>query len=78
MKAIDVMTCRVVELMERERIKRLPVVRGRRLVGIVSRANLLHAVASLSPITVIAENVRGVKDVRDHLVWAGPNSGIAA
>ena len=32
----------VVELMERRRIKRLPVMRGGRMVGIVSRANL-HA-----------------------------------
>jgi CBS domain-containing protein len=37
----------VVELMERRRIKRLPVLRGDKLVGIVSRANLLHALASL-------------------------------
>src|SRR5947209_5734287 len=32
----------VVGLMERHRIKRLPVVRDGRLVGIVSRANILH------------------------------------
>lgn len=38
----------VVELMERRRIKRLPVVRNGRLVGIVSRANLLHALASFA------------------------------
>ena len=38
----------VVEAMERRRIKRLPVVRGGRLVGIVSRANLMHALASLA------------------------------
>jgi CBS domain-containing protein len=38
----------VVALMERRRIKRLPVVRGNALVGIVSRANLLHALATLS------------------------------
>ena len=37
----------VVELMERHRIKRLPVLRDDRLVGIVSRANLLHALASV-------------------------------
>jgi CBS domain-containing protein len=36
----------VVKIMERRRIKRLPVMRGSRLVGIVSRANLLHALAS--------------------------------
>lgn len=38
----------VVTLMERHRIKRLPVVRDGKLVGIVSRANLLHALASLA------------------------------
>jgi len=37
----------VVRLMERRRIKRLPVVRGNSVVGIVSRANLMHALASL-------------------------------
>ena len=39
----------VVHLMEKHRIKRLPVVRNQQLVGIVSRANLLHALASLAP-----------------------------
>ena len=39
----------VVQLMEKYRIKRLPVVRGKNVVGIVSRANLLHALASLAP-----------------------------
>src|SRR5262252_8549841 len=38
----------VVRLMERRRIKRLPVMRGSQVVGIVSRANLLHALASVS------------------------------
>jgi CBS domain-containing protein len=37
-----------VNLMERHRIKRLPVVRGRELVGIVSRANLVQAFTSLA------------------------------
>jgi CBS domain-containing protein len=36
----------VVELMERHHVKRLPVVEGRRPIGMVSRANLLHWVAS--------------------------------
>lgn len=38
----------VVMLMERYRVKRLPVVRNGKLVGIISRANLLHALASLA------------------------------
>ena len=36
----------VVHLMETRRIKRLPVMRNRKVVGIVSRADLLHALAS--------------------------------
>jgi CBS domain-containing protein len=120
----------VVQLMEKHRIKRLPVVRGKSLVGIVSRANLLHALASLAPrlpaaapadgvirerllaelerqkwaplgflnvvvqngvvdlwgsitdererqaLIVAAQNVAGVKDVRDHLIWVEPMSGV--
>lgn len=38
----------IVTLMERNHVKRLPVMRGDRIVGIVSRANLLQAVASLA------------------------------
>jgi len=119
----------VVELMERRHVKRLPVVRSGRLVGIVSRANLMDAlieharythgpapddgairdrvlaafadvhwapkinvavhngIAELSGIItdererkaliVAAENVTGVKEVHDHLVWVEPMSGIA-
>ena len=37
-----------VSLMEKHRVKRLPVVRGDKVVGIVSRANLLHALAVLA------------------------------
>jgi CBS domain-containing protein len=36
----------VVRLMERRHIKRVPVVEGGKIVGIVTRANLLHAMAS--------------------------------
>jgi CBS domain-containing protein len=38
----------IVKLMEKRQIKRIPVVRGRNVVGIVSRANLLHALASVA------------------------------
>jgi CBS domain-containing protein len=37
-----------VELMERKSIKRFPVVRDKKLVGIVTRSNLLQAVAALA------------------------------
>jgi CBS domain-containing protein len=38
----------IVTLMERKRVKRVPVVRHGKLVGIVTRSNLLQAVASLA------------------------------
>jgi CBS domain-containing protein len=119
----------VVELMERHHIKRLPVMQSGRMVGIVSRANLMHALASLARDTtapvgddskirdnvlaaignekwaphvnvvvkngaaelwgvitdererqaliVATENVPGVEQVHDHLVWVEPMSGMA-
>jgi CBS domain-containing protein len=119
----------VVTEMERYRVKRLPVMRNGQLVGIISRANLLHALASLARETpapsgddaairdrildasarqhwalgvnvvvkngiaeiwgtimdererqatiVAVENVPGVKQVHDHLVWVEPMSGMA-
>ncbi len=120
----------VVRLMEKRRIKRVPVVRGQEIVGIVSRANLLHALAgvarelkpteasdqvireqllaelkrqSWAPIALIdvvvrnavvelwgtitdererqavivaAENIPGVKAVKDQLAWVDPTSGM--
>src|SRR5260370_11381584 len=39
----------IVELMEKNKVKRLPVIRDNKVVGIISRANLLQAVASLTP-----------------------------
>ena len=120
----------VVQIMERHKIKRLPVMQGKQLVGIVSRANLLHALASIAPsapatvatdtairdrlmtelehqkwapvralnvtvkdgvvdlwgtitdererqaLIVAAENVPGVKEVRDHLAWVDAMSGM--
>jgi len=38
----------IVKLMEKRRIKRVPVVRGVYVVGLISRANLLHALATVS------------------------------
>jgi CBS domain-containing protein len=120
----------VVRLMEERRIKRLPVMRQGKVVGIVSRANLLHALATVgreaAPLAkddqairaliladlakqpwaprdlidvtvrngvvdlwgvvtadhqreaaaVVAENVPGVKQVKNHIAWVEPNSGI--
>jgi CBS domain-containing protein len=44
----DMALAEIVDLMEKKNIKRLPVVRDDKMVGIVSRANLLQAVASLA------------------------------
>jgi osmotically-inducible protein OsmY len=117
-------------MMERYRIKRVPVLRGKKIVGIVTRANLMHAMVSLArgepkaasgdaairqellkelktekwalasminvvvragvvelwgmivddrqrqALVVAAENVPGVKQVKDHLTWVEPTSGV--
>jgi CBS domain-containing protein len=44
----DMALAEIVDLMERNNVKRLPVVHGDKVVGIVSRANLLQAVAGLA------------------------------
>ena len=44
----DTPLAELVSLMEKKNIKRLPVVRDGKLVGIVSRSNLLQAIASLA------------------------------
>jgi CBS domain-containing protein len=119
----------VVGLTEKHRVKRLPVVEEGRLVGIVSRANLVRALIAVltrpapppgsdddirqqildaiaaepwgprfavsvwvkdgivdltgtftydderTALKVLAENIPGVKEVRDRLVWVEPLSG---
>ena len=56
----------IVQTMEKRGIKRVPVVRGKRLVGIVSRANLLHALASLAP--AAPKPSAGDAAIRDRLL----------
>ncbi|HXW27474.1 MAG TPA: CBS domain-containing protein [Xanthobacteraceae bacterium] len=52
----------LVRVMEQRRIKRLPVMRGSRVVGIVSRANLLHALASVaSAAAPVAKDDRAIR-----------------
>jgi CBS-domain-containing membrane protein len=41
----------IVALMEKHRIKRVPVLRGGKLVGIVTRSNLMHAMVSLARVS---------------------------
>jgi CBS domain-containing protein len=61
----------IVQLMERHRIRRLPVMRGDAVVGIVTRANLVHALASLAieakPAALIREQLQ--KEL-DRQPWA--------
>jgi CBS domain-containing protein len=56
----------VVRIMERHRIKRLPVMRGKAVVGIVSRANLMHALASLGRVT--PEPAKSDTTIRDQIL----------
>lgn len=55
-----------VRLMEKHRIKRLPVVRGERVVGILSRANLLHALAGIA--REIEPSATNDADIRQRLL----------
>jgi CBS domain-containing protein len=53
----------IVHTMEKHRIKRLPVVRGEAVVGIVSRANLVHALARLArDVTPTAASDQAIRD----------------
>jgi CBS domain-containing protein len=56
----------VVEMMERRRIKRIPVTRDRRIVGIISRANLMHALASLA--RDVSAPAGGDSAIRDNIM----------
>jgi len=85
-KVADIMTTSVLTaapdtaLMERNRVKRLPIVEGGRLIGIVSRANLMQAFASMIAMPAPAEAVDD-KAIRDRVLdrlraerWVSPNS----
>jgi CBS domain-containing protein len=56
----------IVHVMERYRVKRVPVVQGHRVVGIVTRANLMRAVAALA----LAEHPVAADDaaIRERLI----------
>jgi CBS domain-containing protein len=56
----------IVELMERNNVKRLPVVRGDRLVGIVTRSNLLQAVAGLT--RDVPDPTADDDHIRNHII----------
>ena len=64
----------IVDLMERRDIKRLPVLRNDELIGIVTRANLLQAVASLArgaqqPSAGDDELRRKILEAIEHQSW---------
>jgi CBS domain-containing protein len=58
----------VVKMMERRRVKRIPVTRAGRLVGIISRANLMHALASLT--RDVSAPVGDDSAIRDNILAA--------
>ncbi len=58
---------KVVELMESRRIKRLPVVEDGRLIGIVSRANLMQALLDRLP-PLVAGEAKGDAEIRQHIL----------
>jgi CBS-domain-containing membrane protein len=56
----------IVQLMEKKGIKRLPVLRSGELIGIVTRANLLQAVANLA--RGAGEPTKGDDDIRNAIL----------
>jgi CBS domain-containing protein len=70
----DTALVEIVDVMEKNNVKRLPVVRDDKVVGIVSRANLLQAVASLArevpDPTADDDHIRGrIIDVLEKNEW---------
>lgn len=62
----------VATLLERHRIKRVPVVRDGRVVGIVSRANLLHGLIAQRAGTAPAGDDQGIRAaIMDALIKVG-------
>jgi CBS-domain-containing membrane protein len=57
---------KIASLFERHRIKRVPIVRDRRVVGVVSRSNLIQALASIAGIGEVADDTD--RRIRDELL----------
>jgi len=67
----------IAALLERERIKRVPVMRGNEVVGIVSRANLLHGLASTpAKAPAAAEGEAGDRSLRARVDEEMRDAGI--
>jgi CBS domain-containing protein len=71
----------IVRLMETKRVKRIPIVRGNKVVGIVSRANLLHVLGHLAatakPTSKTDSDIRAkiVAELEKQKSWA-PITGV--
>lgn len=72
--APDATAREIAELLERHRIKRVPVVSGGRVVGIVSRADLLHMLASQKPASAAAPAADA--DIRKRIIRHLGDEGI--
>jgi predicted transcriptional regulator len=68
----DASLAEIATLLERNRIKRVPVVRNGRIVGIISRANLLHGLAVGGAPPASANDA----EVRENLTRALEETGI--
>jgi CBS domain-containing protein len=68
----------VAEVLERRRIKRVPVLKNGKVTGIVSRANLVRALASVEP-RAVAQVAPGDAQLREAVVvaMAGQRWGLA-
>jgi CBS domain-containing protein len=69
----------VVSIMERHRVKRVPVVRGKKVIGIITRANLVHALMNAkNPFAPISAQDAAIRDqLLSHLraqKWAPAES----
>jgi len=58
----------VIRMMEKHQIKRVPVMRGKQLVGIVSRADLLRAMASMALSVSPGDTAETDKAIRERLL----------
>ena len=62
---------KVVEVMERRHVKRLPVVKNGRVVGIIARSNLMHALASFARDEEGAQRARSNdSQIHDNIIAA--------
>jgi CBS-domain-containing membrane protein len=71
--AEDMPLAKIASLLERHRIKRVPVMRDGKLVGLVSRANLLQGLAAWRPEAPVKREDR---DIRESLLAAFAEAGL--